>query len=88
MVRTSLLALTLLMPVAMHSPVRAAPPRKGYVLPDPTQLRWEIIAYERGGKGGWFVVERITGSEARASARATSVQLSYPKYVVAYREAR
>ena len=49
MVRTLLLALAL-MSVAVPPSVGAAPPRNRNVPPSPTQLRWEIIAYQRGAR--------------------------------------
>ena len=74
MFRTTLLALALLLPAGL--PAAAAPGRSRAVLErDPLGDH----RHERGGRGVQ-VLERFTGSEARADARAASWQARYPNW--------
>jgi hypothetical protein len=67
----------------------AAPPRSASTQPPGiNQLQWEIVALPKGGKGNVRVLQRLTGSEPQADARAAYLQMQNPNLYVYYRKAR
>ena len=87
MVRKLLIVLALLVPGWLRHSYRLLPFRPAAPA-GPTEIRWEIIAYPKGGKGGLRVLERITGSQARVEARTAYLQVRYPNLAVSYWKAR